>query len=187
MAETKKDEKKAQPEPAPVADAVELIRKISPKTVCGRVAIPLKPDGTPYVDEDGVPTKFPQTQLYIAIGRAHGTRTGTGDNGSYCAFLGSFEATRTKDGKKFQAGQCFVPKAVEDLLAASLYAAQETDPKATVEFAIEVGIKYPTTGRASATGYEFYVNNLVKPSGADPLEALRLRVAALPQLAAPTA
>lgn len=157
---------------ATTEDGANLVRKISPKTVMGRVSIPMKADGKPYVDEDGVPTKFPDTVLYTVFGMSHGIKTGTGDNGPWVAFLGSFEAIRAKDGKRFQGGQCFVPKAVEDLLVSALKAGQRGDDNASVEFALEVGIKFAQT----ATGYEYTVKNLVKTTNADPLADLRKRL-----------
>lgn len=195
-AKTEEKVEQVAPEPettvnenAPKDEGVEMIRKLSPKTIMGRVTIPLKPDKTPYVDEDGVPTKFPDTELYTCIGMAHGLKTGTGDNGPWVAFLGAFEAVRAKDGKRFQGGQCFVPKAVEDIMAASLRAAQAKDAGASVEFGIEVGIKFA----ANQIGYEYYVKNLVKTNNADPLESLRNRLTSVkpsvynrPALAAPT-
>ncbi|MGA9854261.1 MAG: hypothetical protein WBR29_03150 [Gammaproteobacteria bacterium] len=166
-------------------DGAMLVRKISPKTIMGKVTIPLKSDGKPYVDEDGVPVKFPDTVLYSVFGLSHGIRTGTGDNGPFCAFLGSFEAVRSKDGKRFQGGQCFVPKAIEDLLVASMKAGQKDDPSASVEFAVEIGIKFAQT----AVGYEYTIKNLVKTKNADPLADLRSRLAnshpTLAALAAP--
>lgn len=160
---------------------VLMIRKISPKTVMGRVVIPLKADGTPYVDTDGVPTKFPYTVLYHVFGMAHGTKTGTSDNGPFCAFLGSFEAVRAKDGQRYQSGQCFVPKAIEDLLVAAMHAGQKDDPTASVEFAIEVGIEFSET----RIGYAYVVKNLIKTKNADPLADLRSRLSTQhPRLAA---
>jgi hypothetical protein len=169
---SKKDEPVAE-DTAAGDDGVMMVRKLSPKTILGKVTLPLKADGKPYVNEDGEPVKFPDTVLYSVFGLSHGVRTGTGDNGPWVAFLGSFEAVRTKDGKRFQGGQCFVPKAVEDILVAALHAGQKDDPTASVEFAIEVGIKFAQT----ATGYEYTVKNLVKTKNADPLADLRLRLA----------
>jgi hypothetical protein len=169
-----KDKESSQTTDAGSDDSgVMLIRKLSPKTVMGKVTIPVKSDGKPYVDDDGVPTKFPAQVLYHVFGMAYGTRIGTSDNGPFCSFLGSFEAVRARDGKRFQSGQCFVPKAVEDLLVASMKAGQKEDPNASVEFAIEVGIQFAQT----ATGYEYYVKNLVKTKNADPLADLRQRLA----------
>lgn len=155
----------------------ELLRKLSPKTIIGGRFLP--------------PSKA--TVLYTVIGTTHGVRTGTGDNGAYCAFLGAFEATRFSiydsekrdfvvdpERKVFQGGQCFVPKAVEDLLAATVLKMKEDRTTTAIEFAIEVGVKPADT----AIGYEYTVKNLVKTSGADPLAALRQRVA--PMLTGPS-
>lgn len=183
MGASTQDKKEDNAEDTSAEDGAMLVRKISAKTVMGKVVIPLKPDGKPYVDEDGVPTKFPDTVLYSVFGQSHSIRTGTGDNGAFCAFLGSFEAVRARDGKRFQGGQCFVPKAIEDLLVASMRAGQKEDPTASVEFAVEVGIKFAQ----SAIGYEYTIKNLVKTKNADPLADLRNRLAAShPTLAALT-
>jgi hypothetical protein len=141
------------------ADGAELVRKLSPKTVIGRVRAPEK-----------------AISLYRVIGFSHGIKTGTGDNGPWCAFLGSFEATRTSDGKVFQSGMCFVPKAVEDLLLASLKSGQTDDASSSIQFAIEVGVKPSDT----AIGYEYTVKNLIKTANADPLLTLREQLKALP-------
>lgn len=168
-----KNEEKAEQASERDDVGVMMIRKISPKTVMGKVVIPLKADGKPYVNEDGEPTKFPYTVLYHVFGMAHGTKTGTSDNGPFCAFLGSFEAVRAKDGQRYQSGQCFVPKAIEDLLVSAMKAGQKEDSTASVEFAIEVGIEFAQT----SIGYAYVVKNLVKTKNADPLADLRARLA----------
>jgi hypothetical protein len=126
----------------------------------------------------GSRVKVPEkpTVLYRVIGFSHGIKTGTGDNGPWCAFLGSFEATRAHDGKVFQSGMCFVPKAVEDLLVASMKSGQKEDSGASIQFAIEVGVKPSDT----AIGYEYTVKNLIKTANADPLLTLREQMKALP-------
>lgn len=145
----------------------KLVRKISPKAVCGKVTAPTEK----------------KKQLYVVMGQTHGIKLGQGDNGPWCAFLGNFEAINTATGEVFQSGQCFVPKAVEDMLVGSVKAAQGDDENASVQFALEVGVEQD---ERSATGYVYYVKNLVKTAAADPLAALRAIVhQAVPQLAAP--
>lgn len=168
MATAKKDipETTAAPETvADYSDGATLVRKLSPKTVMEGKIVPRDSDGNVVA-----------ANLYTVIGVAHATKTGNSDNGPFCAFLGSFEASRAKDGKVFQSGQCFVPKAVEDLLVSAMRAGQKDDAHASVEFAIEVGIKPSDT----AIGYEYTVKNLVKTQNADPLAALRGKLLTLP-------
>jgi hypothetical protein len=179
MASAKKDEPKTETEASaapPASDGASLVRKLSPKTVCGKVKLPTK-KGKGY-DADGKEIEIDvpySATLYTVIGVSHGIKTGTGDNGPWVAFLGSFEATRHSDGAVFQAGQCFIPKAVEDLLVSAMRAGQKDDPQASVQFAIEVGIKPADT----AVGYEYTVKNLVKTQNADPLALLRNQMKAL--------
>ena len=131
--------------PAPQTEAT-LVRKVSVKSVMEWGS---RPDEIPKVGEE--------IKLYRVFGVSHAVKTGTGDNGPFCAFLGSFEAVRYKDGKRFQGGQCFVPRAVEDLLVASMRSGQKNDSTASVEFAIEVGIK----GTDKSVPWEYTVKNLV--------------------------
>lgn len=171
-----------KPAAAPTQEAVpeqdsgaNMVRKLSPKTVVGdlkKIAAQMR------VNEDRS-----NRVLYRVMGVSHGIKADVGDNGPWVAFLGAFEAVRADTGEIFQAGQCFVPKAVEDLLVASLKAGQKGDASASIEFAIEVGMKLADT----AVGYEFTVKNLVKTQNADPLAALRSRMMALPAMEKPKA
>lgn len=150
-------------------DMPEMLRKISAKTVLGN---------RPPIPDVGI-----EVALYRVYGQSHGTKTGNGDNGPFCAFLGAFEAIRYSDRKRFQSGQCFVPKAVEDMLVATLRTAQKGDNSAMVEFAIEVGVK----GVDRPIPFEYTVKNLVQTQNADPFASLRgrLKSAPLPALPAP--
>lgn len=168
-------------------EGVEMLRKISPATVIGQFKKPRKPllvDGKPVMGDDNKPRTeaygeeevWPDTPLYVVIGVTHGLKTGSGDNGPWVSFLGAFEAQRFSDGQRFQGGQCFVPKAVEDIMVATLNATQKAQGAAggiaAIEFGIEVGIKHATT----TVGYEYTVKNLVKTQGTDPLALLRNKV-----------
>lgn len=157
--------KKDQQAPQASDDSgVTFVKKISAKTIMGRVRAPEK-----------------ATALYRAIGQVSGIKTGQSDNGTWNAFLGAFEAIRVDTGEVFQGSQCFLPSAISDLLVASVRKHQENDAGALVEFAVEVGVKPSDT----PIGYEYTVKNLIKPSGGDPLAALRGKVEQL-ALAAPT-
>lgn len=148
-------------------------RKLSPKTIMGD----LKRTAAEMRVADFTGTK----PLYRVIGSAHGVKTGSSDFGPFVAFLGSFEATRYDTGETFVGGQCFVPKAVEDMLLASLHAGKKKDENSGIEFGIEIGLKLSDT----AIGYEFTVTNLIKTKNADPLAALRAQLKPLPRLPAP--
>lgn len=161
-------------------EGVSMSRKISPATVIGKFKKPKKQDG---MDGDGNPKwipygeeeVWPETALYAVMGVTHDLKTGVSDNGPWCAFLGAFEAIRYADGARFQGGQCFVPKAVEDMMIATLNATRReagTGPNGAIEFAIEVGVKHSTM----AIGYEYVVKNLTRTQGTDPLALLRSKV-----------
>lgn len=161
-------------------EGVNLQKKISPATVIGKFKKPKKldgtnPDGSPKYVAYGEEEIWPDTPLYAVMGVTHDIKTGTGDNGPWVAFLGAFEAVRYSDGERFQGGQCFVPRAVEDMMVATLNATRRESgggPNGAIEFAIEVGVKHSTT----QMGYEYFVKNLTKTQGTDPLALLRSRV-----------
>lgn len=144
---------------------VSFLKKLSAKTIMGKIRAPEKATG-----------------LYRIFGQVTGVRSGTGDNGVWNAFLGAFEAHRMDTGEVFQGSQCFLPSGISELLVAQVRKATDNNDTASIEFAIEVGVK-PTD---TPIGYEYTVKNLIKPTGGDPLAALRGKVDQL-ALAAPTA
>ncbi len=158
---------------------MEILRKISAKTVMGKVQRPTKP-----------------TKLFTVIGVAHRTRRGDGDNGPWVSLIGRFEATNILTGEVFTAPQCFLPKPMDEVLAFNL---EEMEPLLdgdgkvqldaddnertkrvtdSVQFAFEVSVKPNET----AIGYEYVTSPIVEPGGADPLADLRSK---LPKLPAP--
>jgi len=131
-----------------------LVRKISAKSVCGKLEKPKE-----------------QTALFIVGGIATKTKRGQSDFGEWAALVGQFEATNIETGEVFVGPQCFLPEPLNSMMAASL---DETDEEgnrtnASVQFAVEVGYKPADT----ATGYEYTTKEIVKSDSADPLAALR--------------
>ena len=159
---------------------MEGLRKISSKTVMGKVEKPEK-----------------ATKLFTVIGVAHRTRRGDGDNGPWVSLIGRFEATNILTGEVSTAPQCFLPKPMDEILAFQLEEMEpllDSDGKVqldaddnertkrvteSVQFAYEIGVK-PTD---TPIGYEYTTNTIVEPGGADPLAELR---GALPKLPAPS-
>lgn len=174
---------------ARVPDGTTILRKMSPKTVMGRIKRPFPGDpGDPTADPP-VPPKpaDPERDLYVVMGQTNGLVTGESDNGPWVAFKGWFESARCDTGEIAQSALCFVPKAFEELLVNAVKAQQEGDAAAMVEFAVKISI-VPST--KAGAGYEFRCKNLIKIQSGDPLKALRdsLRSGgALPALPAPKA
>ena len=131
-----------------------LIRKISPKNICGKLDKPEK-----------------ATALYHVIGIASGTKTGNSDYGQWIALKGQFEATNVATGEVSAAPICFLPEPLNSMIAAKL---DETDKdgnqvNSSVQFAVEVGYK-PAD---NAYGYEYTTKEIIESDQADPLAALR--------------
>jgi len=158
---------------------MEILRKVSPKTVMGKVERPTK-----------------ATKLYTVIGVAHRTRRGDGDNGPWVSLIGRFEAVNIITGEVYSAPQCFLPKPMDEVLAFQLEEMEpmtDSDGKVlldaddnertkrvtdSVQFAFEISVKPNET----AIGYEYVTAPIVEPGGADPLADLRKQ---LPKLPAP--
>jgi len=65
-------------------------------------------------------------------------------------------------------GVCYLPSGLQDMIEGAFVAARENDPKATVNFAIDLyGIK-----ANNKAGYSFKAENIVAPTHADPLAML---------------
>lgn len=132
----------------------ELIRKISAKTVIGKIEKPEK-----------------AKPLFHVYGIARGVRTGESTYGPWVALIGQFEAVNLESGETYQAPQCFLPEPIGSMMAAQV----QDDDTESVQFGLEVGIKPADT----ATGYEYTSKALVESREADPLADLRSKMPAL--------
>ncbi len=174
---------------ARVPDGTTILRKMSPKSVMGKIKRPFPGDpGDPSADPP-VPAKAPDPErdLYVVMGQTNGLVTGESDNGPWVAFKGWFESARCDTGEVAQSALCFVPKAFEEMLVNAVKTQQGIDQSAMVEFAVKISI---VPSDKAAVGYEFRCRNLIKVQSGDPLKALResLRGAgSLPALPAPKA
>lgn len=123
--------------------------------------------------------KVPADGGKVLIGRIVGIVAGlrqTVDNDTgniHTGLKGNFRGISSKkgeDGKPITvtSGVCYLPGGIQDMIEGALAAAQESDAKATVQFAIDLfGI--PATNKA---GYSFAADNIVAPTAADPLALL---------------
>lgn len=141
--------------------AVKLVKKISPATIVGGQVNPDMPQ----------PIKEAR-DLYDLFGIAVKTRTGHTDKGDWLQFIGDFEAVNF-NGEIFRAPRCHIPQPFEDMLYTQLMQVQQSDPKASVQFAVRVSVKPPMKGRPSAVGYEYVVTPLVESRDTNPLALLR--------------
>lgn len=148
-------------------------------------------------------TKVPADGGRVLLGRIVGIVSGlkqtvnndTGEiqNGLKGQFRGisSLNATgdvlSTPTGEKITAGVCYLPGGIQEMLEGTLAAAQETEAKATVQFAIDL-FAIPATNKA---GYSFDADNLVAADAVDPLDNLvalaNENASAAPALEAPEA
>lgn len=139
---------------------MELVKKISTKTVIGKIA---KAD---------IPAKG-MKPLYRVVGIAQGTKVGESNYGGFVGFRGNFKATRISDNEVIHSAVAFLPQMATDLL---LPAVESDQSGMGVQFGFDIGIKAAET----ATGYEYTVTPLVE--NANTLDALE---AGLPKLPSP--
>ena len=151
-----------------------LLRRIAPKTVCE--------DLLRRLDVEGAPERI---ELYTVYGMTSGTRSGKTDRGEWLSFKGQFEAIRADNAKRYVSGQVFLQQPFENMLYAKLIEAQQTDDKASVQFAIAVALVRPAKGKPSATGYEFEVRPVIESEESSPLALLRTQVLERMALPAP--
>jgi hypothetical protein len=133
-----------------------LIRKISAKTVCGKIEKPVPKKGV---------------QLFIVGGIANKVRTGDSQYGTWTALVGQFEATNIATGEVFIAPQCFLPEPMNGMIAASLEMVDEEGKRVnnSIQFAVEVGVKFAE----NQIEYEYTATEIMKSDAADPLASIR--------------
>jgi len=115
--------------------------------------------------------------LYRAIGVVDGMRTGQSTYGEWVGFTGDFEMTNMLTGEVFQGSQFFPDASVTEAIVNKLKMVEGS----TVEIALECCIDID---KAHPTGYA-YVSRPIIENGANRLESLRQRMAALPAPEAP--
>lgn len=177
MANEKANEKTAEnasakpetPRAAPVVGP-ELVKKISLKTVN---------------DGEDIPAPESAIDFFTILGIVQGTKIAKSTYGDSVGFKGTFEAIRSRDGKRFISGTLYLPTMLSDLLYASVAGAQKDDADATVKVAGVIGLK---PSKKAAVGYEYTFRPLIEVVPVDALADLRATVAgALPAPSAVTA
>lgn len=136
--------------------ATKIVKKISMKTICGKVSVKNLPD------EGDKP-------LMRVIGQAKGIKTGTSDYGDWAALTGIFEATNIETGEVYRSGVCFMPEIAQDMVIPALM----QDSATAVDFAFEIGAE---ASEDSSVGYVYTIKPLIEAAESDPLRALSEQV-----------
>lgn len=153
---------KEKTEEMPEMMEVDVLRKITPKTV-----LEMQPEK---------PKK--QVWLIRVLGIIYDYKEGTTDLGPYIKFRGDFKALRLSDKVSFRSNIAIFPKPLDDVLAAQYLSTidQETGEQTKkCQFAALIGIK-PST---SPTGYDWVVKPLLEMKKQDALANLETTVAGL--------
>lgn len=96
------------------------------------------------VDDKGAPLmgsidKNVAQPLYLVMGKARDSKTGSTQYGDYTEFFGAFEARRLGDGEVFQSGRVIFPPPTDAVVENMFSAAKNADPTAEVGFAFVIG------------------------------------------------
>lgn len=145
---------------------MEMIKKISIKTVCG---MPRKLLGN-----------LDKILLMEVMGEVTDIETGKstfakddGEVNEWTALLGQFRAQNCLTRQKYFSGRCFLPAVVSDLIVAQ-YKIGKAQGLQTLQFAILIGVK---DAPDVAIGYEYYGQSLM-PQENDPFQAIESKVQA---------
>lgn len=133
----------------------ELLRKLSPETIIGKIERPNPTD--------------PVRWIYRVAGIAVGSETGTSNFGEWTSLKGDFQAVRFDTGEIVVSDTCFLPGGIAETIAMKLKAGA-IDPTAagsptptnqvqaiTIQF--DIGYKPSNPNRPSVTGYEYVIRN----------------------------
>lgn len=116
------------------------------------------------------------------IGRTNKGKPGSTDKGEFMRFVGEFVGINMLTGEQLSAGAVILPGAAESAIYGALGPLNDKGESVnTVEFAVEVSVKYDA---ASATLYTYTCTPLIEPKTSDPMKAL-MQAAGVKQLAAP--
>ena len=146
--------------------APKLLKKISYKTVCGKVNRREIPEGG-------------AIKVMRVIGQATDIKSGNSDYGMWNSFLGNFEATNVRTGEVFRSGQIFLPGTAENLLMGAVKGAAG----APVAFGFDISV---VDSPDSQISYEYGVESIMDVSETDPIALLKQQMTSAPALPAPT-
>jgi len=158
--------------------AENIINKLTVKSVYGKIkTVPVKSVDPVTKEETTVMVLEKDTHLMRIYGQATGFRVATSQYGDSSVFKGVFKAVCPETGEMFTAGECCLPKSVENQLAAIL---TQSDG---AEFAFDVW----AIPAKNAYGYEYRVKSVpgVDVAPAPVISALEQKMGML-TLAAPT-
>lgn len=106
------------------------------------------------------------------VGRTNGIEQDSSQFGEWTKFVGEHYAMNLIDGSDYKSRKAMFPDAGSDILLAELSGAQADDPKATVEYAMEIGVRYNEPKANGQNCYAFEITPLIEGNTEDPLKAL---------------
>lgn len=149
-------------------NGVEYLNKITALSVMGEDYMKTKPEA--------------QEDMFTLIGLVQKAELNSKSQyGDSFKFKGSFKAVRATDKVQFTSGALYLPRALEDIMAAQIQSAQGEDED-DVQFVVIIGRKPSKKG---SMGYEYTFKPVLQVVQYDPLEALEQAANSALQLSGP--
>lgn len=151
----------------------KIIKKLSVKTVCGKIIKNETPEGVKFAlkdDAGAIKEVGPEGRIMRIVGNISGYSTGEGTFGPWVALKGVIGAENLVTGEKFRSTKCFLPETGSDMVFNALC----QDGARAVEFAYDIVLK---NDEQTAVGYQYDLIPLVEAvAESDPLTALMARI-----------
>lgn len=164
---------------------VKMLKKLVAKDIVGRPALTYKKTFAEEDKEQKYPLPMQPRRLYLIFGQARDVKTGTSDYGPFEEFLGQFEAIVIETGERSVSARCFLQEPAQTMLSEQM--AKRENKTDMVAFSFEVGVKPSQKWIDTDAGnsYEFTIKAHFELDKADPLAAMRQRLAHVVKKALP--
>lgn len=150
------------------------VKKLSVSAVYGKIKLA----ALMKTDTDGAPVPVHCMDVFgVAAKRETGSKEMAGEQRTWTALKGTFEARNPETGETFASATLYLP----DVALLPLLLAMDASANGVVDFAISV---FATLNEDSPVKYEYSWKPLLPPSESDPLERVRQRLLALPSASA---
>jgi len=123
---------------------------------------------------DKVADKFGNEEVSIlkVYGQVSEMKADTGDLGPYIRFAGDFQAESALDGSRTRSKNMILPEMAEVFLQSEVQKAKAEDPKASMQFGLDVTVKATNSKSKNISKYQFGVKPLTNFGGQDLLDRM---------------
>lgn len=139
-------------------------KKLTTKA-CGFDAVSLNA----LVEKNGKKGTLPILRI---VGNINDIEVGTSTFGEWTKFVGEHYAVNLADGSEYKSRKLMLPEVGADLLNSELKLVKSEDKNNSLNYALEVGVKYRKPVTEKDNCYEFTITSLIESKQKDPLKTL---------------